>query len=173
MKDVLKEIERVYEQDSKDAAFRALVQVIKAIDTRIGNLESCCNNKPELFVEEETTSLNQHDIDLDDFLIKDFHFIDGFRCLFQLEESMHEVHIGKSNIGLSEKRKALSEAFTNAGWEGDGEINCMIIPGCFTGREDGHNEIVYHVKQSNNGTSWLAIPRSMQLSMPEGWLTED
>jgi hypothetical protein len=30
----------------------------------------------------------------------------------------------------------------------------------------------YHVKQSNNGTSWLAIPNSFAFRMPDGWLNK-
>jgi hypothetical protein len=31
---------------------------------------------------------------------------------------------------------------------------------------------IYHVKQSNNGTSWLAVPKGFRFVMPEGFLAK-
>ncbi len=62
--------------------------------------------------------------------------------------------------------------FQKSGWEGDGEINCIALSPCFSGRDDGWCDIIYHVKQSNNGTSWPAIPKSLKLQLPDGFLTK-
>ena len=37
--------------------------------------------------------------------------------------------------------------------------------------QNNHCGVVYHVKQSNNATSWLAIPNALNLSLRERWLT--
>ena len=70
------------------------------------------------------------------------------------------------------KKEILNKLFSNAGWEGDGEIGCIALAPCFSGSDDGWCDIIYHVKQSNNGTSWLAIPNNLKLSLPEGFLTK-
>jgi TIR domain len=46
-----------------------------------------------------------------------------------------------------------------AGWEGDGEIQVLWLPPFLgAGVEDTYGLCVWHVKQDNNGTSWLASP---------------
>lgn len=48
----------------------------------------------------------------------------------------------------------VAKAFKLAGWEGDGEIGYIWIPPfMLDGGTSG--KCVWHVKQSNNGTSWL------------------
>ena len=51
----------------------------------------------------------------------------------------------------------LRERFLEAGWEGDGEIGMIWIPPFFYGL-DKKGICIWHVKQSNNGTSWLVSP---------------
>lgn len=52
-------------------------------------------------------------------------------------------------------------AFIEAGWEGDGEIGAIWIPPfMFTGGETW-GAFLWHVKQSNNGTSWLCAGRRL------------
>jgi len=109
----------------------------------------------------------------DDHYVIDFQFIDDFRCIRPLSEAVRDPHLDEPDSAESRKkeqqlRSELGALFLEAGWEGDGEINCIFMPPCFLGREDGWSIPVYHVKQSNNGTSWLAIPNDMRLSMPEG-----
>ncbi len=109
----------------------------------------------------------------DEFYVVNFHFIDDFRCIQPLSESI-EDHSSELTMGPEEYeqeehklRAELKDLFLDAGWEGDGEINCIFIPSCFVGRQDGWCETIYHVKQDNNGTSWLAIPNHLKLSLPE------
>jgi hypothetical protein len=48
-----------------------------------------------------------------------------------------------------------AKAFSNAGWEGDGELGVIWIPPfAFEGNDD-YGLHIWHVKQCNNGTSWL------------------
>jgi hypothetical protein len=109
----------------------------------------------------------------DDYYVVDFQFIDDVRCIRPLSEAVRDPHQEEAdsvaNLGKEEKlRSELGALFLAAGWEGDGEINCIFLPPCFLAREDGWCIPVYHVKQSNDGISWLAIPRDMKLSMPKG-----
>jgi hypothetical protein len=106
----------------------------------------------------------------DEVYVVSFSHIDDDRCLRPLVE---DVTGPFSEPGAEEYRKEkdlraeLHLLFRAHGWEGDGEIKCMFLAPCFLDRWDGWCETVYHVKQSNNGTSWLAIPKGMKLSLPE------
>src|SRR4051794_9198187 len=46
-------------------------------------------------------------------------------------------------------------AFIAAGWEGDGFIEAFWIPPFMLPNPDTTGIHIWHVKQSNNGTSWL------------------
>jgi hypothetical protein len=55
--------------------------------------------------------------------------------------------------------EAVRDALQRAGWEGDGTIQMMWLPPFVgAGVEDTSGVFIWHVKQSNNGTSWLASP---------------
>ena len=90
-----------------------------------------------------------------------FHYIDDYRCLRPLSEAVED------RSEEQDLRFELAALFLSAGWEGDGEIGCIFVPPCLIGIDDGWCRIIYHVKQNNNGTSWLAIPKDMRLSLPE------
>jgi hypothetical protein len=125
---------------------------------------------------DEPAYVPEHKSLKDDYYIVDYQHIDDFRCIRPLSEAIGE---GLFDSTSSQERKAeedalraeLTDLFTNAGWEGDGEINCIFIPPCFTDWGDTWCQTVYHVKQSNDGTSWLAVPRNLRLQLPEGFLS--
>jgi hypothetical protein len=109
--------------------------------------------------------------------VVDFHHIDDFRCIRPLSEAVRDPHYDEQEAPANRQeeqqlRSELEAFFTDAGWEGDGEIGCIFVPPCLFGGKDGWCDIIYHVKQSNNGTSWLAIPKDMRLSLPKGWLVQ-
>jgi hypothetical protein len=64
-----------------------------------------------------------------------------------------------------EEKVTLSPAFVQklrmtlkeCGWEGDGRVEAMLVPPFFSS-EGGTNYWfpIFHVKQGNNGTSWIA-----------------
>lgn len=55
--------------------------------------------------------------------------------------------------------KAVSNRLLKEGWEGDGRLGLLWIPPfADTGIEDTHGTYVWHVKQRNNGVSWLLSP---------------
>jgi len=68
-----------------------------------------------------------------------------------------------------EERKIIDDAihlieqrFTEYGWEGDGSIGIMWLPPFVdTGREDTFGTYVWHVKQSNDGISFLACHEAL------------
>ena len=58
-------------------------------------------------------------------------------------------------------RQRLKQALVECGWEGDGRLEAMMFPpwlGTLTGWFP-----VFHIKQSNNGTSWIASERKLTL----------
>lgn len=58
---------------------------------------------------------------------------------------------------LDEYVEAVKRRFKEAGWEGDGTIGIIWLPPFVgVGIEDTWGSYLWHVKQSNNGTSWVA-----------------
>jgi hypothetical protein len=106
------------------------------------------------------------------YRIVSFEHIDDHRCFRPLADAVGEgIFEGNSDKDTREQeeqlRSELAELFRDGGWEGDGEIECFFVPPCFCNRRDTHCETIFHVKQSNNGTSWLAIPRGFRSEMSE------
>lgn len=57
---------------------------------------------------------------------------------------------------VSELITAVRGRFLKEGWEGDGEIGLLWLPPFTdTGTEDTYGTYIWHVKQQNNGISWL------------------
>ena len=110
--------------------------------------------------------------DISNYHVVDFHFIDDGRCLSPLADSNVDGMEPLTKAEIIEKRSLLEKIFKDAGWEGDGDVNCIFLAPCFSGDTDGHCNIIYHVKQSNNGTSWLAIPKWLDLELPTGFLSK-
>lgn len=113
----------------------------------------------------------------EDYYVVDFHHIDDPRCFRPLSEAVCDPHFNEPESADSHQREIalrteLASLFIDAGWEGDGEINCIFVPPCLFDGKDGWCGIVYHVKQINNGTSWLAIPKNMKPSLPDGMIVE-
>lgn len=111
--------------------------------------------------------------------VVDYHHIDDNRCFHPLARDIQDAPFESLAPGENQKREEdlrieLANLFRLAGWEGDGTIECFFVPPCFSSHgDDGDTSCItiYHVKQSNNGTSWLAIPNGFKFRLPEGWLT--
>jgi hypothetical protein len=63
--------------------------------------------------------------------------------------------------------QAIKDAFRQAGWEGDGELTTIWLPPFACPVEDTHGEWLFHVKQSNNGTSFIAAMFDLQDHFPD------
>lgn len=109
--------------------------------------------------------------DVRKYTITRFEHMDDFRCFQSLAvfcegqspfEKPSEHFVG---LLVGELRQRLIEFFKKNGWEGDGEINCIIVPPCFIPEGYSWCETVFHVKQRNNGTSFLALPPGFRLSL--------
>jgi hypothetical protein len=53
---------------------------------------------------------------------------------------------------------ALRAGWTKSGWEGDGEIEFVLLPPYIFDEDEVAWQPVFHVKQENNGTSYVASP---------------
>lgn len=101
-----------------------------------------------------------------DYVVIRYQHVDDHRCFRPLEESLPDQ--GKRSV--QKLKKELEEMFEKAGWEGDGIIKCVFLPPCFFSKSgDNYCEIIYHVKQSNNGTSFFIVPKRLEhtLSFPK------
>lgn len=58
--------------------------------------------------------------------------------------------------------------FEKAGWEGDGDIELIWLPPFVDNCEygDTYGALLWHVKQSNNGTSFIASPIDLTFLKP-------
>jgi hypothetical protein len=91
------------------------------------------------------------------FFVYTFHHVDFMRGL--PPEQVYDLATDNltSGPGTCEALlPAMRDLFTKAGWEGDGQLEVFQIPPFVTIDNDPDGFLVWHVKQSNNGTSWLA-----------------
>jgi hypothetical protein len=108
--------------------------------------------------------LNQNE-----YTVLSYQHIDDKRCFSPLKAAMEPwppIGKGPSDEELEQLHDELSSMSKEAGWEGDGTIGCAFIPPCFVEGDNTWCKTIYHVKQSNDGTSWLAIPKVLRLEDP-------
>lgn len=79
-------------------------------------------------------------------------------------DDLSSIRTPKS-LSLSGNVDEVKIMFKQHGWEGDGEIGLIWLPP-FLGLEEGDADgvFVWHVKQRNNGFSWLASPVELPFS---------
>jgi len=97
------------------------------------------------------------------YYVIDFQHIDDQRAFHSLADAVNgDVE------GLKELTAELERLFRKAGWEGDGTICAFFVPPVFCNRGDTHCSTLYHVKQENNGTSFLAVPKGFRFELEQG-----
>lgn len=93
---------------------------------------------------------------IENYIVYQYQHLDTLAFMRDAKEVLAKCH--QRDQILAHVRKRLSRA----GWEGDGIIQVLWFPPFLgAGVEDTHGIGVWHVKQSNNGTSWLASPVSL------------
>lgn len=98
-------------------------------------------------------SLGESPEEVRDFEVYSYHFIDDKTFIPAAREILKNYPEGYKYIVEAEN------LFKNHGWEGDGELGLIWFPPFIgVGVEDTYGIVCFHVKQSNNGTSWLASP---------------
>jgi hypothetical protein len=97
---------------------------------------------------------------LEGYRVYTYYHIDDYRCLSPLKTAFDEDYEHKcsdDNPYIQVLENHLRDLFEQAGWEGDGQINCIHIPPFLCGDYESHCRTVFHVKQSHRGTSFLAF----------------
>ena len=89
--------------------------------------------------------------DIQNLFVYQYHFLD------YLEYAVDAQRVFANHSRKDDYLRAVKERFQRAGWEGDGVIQFIWLPPFIgVGVEDTHGALLWHVKQLNNGTSWLA-----------------
>ena len=90
------------------------------------------------------------------YFVYQYHHIDYSLFMRSAEEVLSALPNAREII------TDVSQLFREAGWEGDGEIEMIWLPPFVgVGIEDTHGAFLFHVKQSNNGTSFIASPERL------------
>jgi hypothetical protein len=95
-----------------------------------------------------------HPDDVRRLSVYQYHFLDDLSFVRKPEEVFDESKQSDLDAYIDKVR----QHFKDAGWEGDGKIGIIWLPPFVDagGVEDTWGTYIWHVKQSNNGTSWLA-----------------
>jgi hypothetical protein len=95
-----------------------------------------------------------HPEDVRRLSVYQYHFLDDLSFVRKPEEVFDE----SKQTDLDAYIDKVRQHFKDAGWEGDGQIGIIWLPPFVDagGVEDTWGTYIWHVKQSNNGTSWLA-----------------
>jgi hypothetical protein len=106
------------------------------------------------------------------YVLRDYHFIDDWRCVQPLETFYEDSDCGRPKSEVDQLRDKLTQVFKSHGhWEGDGDINCIFLPPFSNPAGYTNCQVVFHVKQYNNGTSFLYLPAYIDCLY--SWLKED
>jgi hypothetical protein len=90
---------------------------------------------------------------VNDFFVYQYQHLDGLTYMQEAEPLFRSHRNGAALIANIKRR------LKAAGWEGDGVLQILWLPPFLgAGIEDTWGVCIWHVKQSNNGTSWLASP---------------
>lgn len=85
--------------------------------------------------------------------VYEYTFLDDLEFIRPIEEYLQYLSEAEKERYIG----ALKTLFLNHGWEGDGELGVIWLPPFIgIGVEDTHGHYIFHVKQNNNGISWLA-----------------
>ena len=101
-------------------------------------------------------SLGETPEEVREFHVYTYHFIDDGKFIPRAKEVLASYPNGNKYI------KEAEVLLKNHGWEGDGDMGLIWFPPFIgVGVEDTYGFVCFHVKQSNNGTSWLASPEQL------------
>jgi len=91
------------------------------------------------------------------YKVYQYHFLDDLSFIKSPNELTGFFEFYDEEHTIEDYLKEVSLLFKNNGWEGDGKIGIIWIPPFINkDLEDTFGTYIWHVKQSNNGTSFLA-----------------
>lgn len=92
-----------------------------------------------------------------DLIVLQYEHID----YLDLSLDPHKIYGKKQKVDKA--IAAVKKIFLKNGWEGDGNIGLIWIPPFLDqSNDDNYGNLVWHVKQSNNGTSFLGFYKPIQ-----------
>lgn len=113
-------------------------------------------------LENMLASLGETPEDVRDFFVYSYHFIDDRLFFLNARETLGEFPDGYAIVREAEM------LLKRHGWEGDGTLELLWLPPFMgVGVEDTYGVVCFHVKQSNNGTSWFASKYALPLESLE------
>lgn len=90
-------------------------------------------------------------------VVLQYTFIDDHSAILKPEQIFNQ------NSNLEHAIESVKKSFIEAGWEGDGTIGLIWIPPFLDqASEDNFGDYIWHVKQSNNGISFLGFFNPIQ-----------
>lgn len=96
------------------------------------------------------------------YYVYSYRFLDDLRFVrdpIKATDEWNKLYPFEEVNNISELITSVREKFLREGWEGDGEIGLLWLPPfADTGTEDTFGTYIWHVKQQNNGISWLLSP---------------
>ena len=101
--------------------------------------------------------MNYEDLFTEEITVISYQHIDDSECFLKPRETLS---FSSESIALLEKVKGV---FKKSGWEGDGDIGLIWIPPFFyipasdNYSETSYGTYIWHVKQHNNGTSFIGF----------------
>lgn len=98
-----------------------------------------------------------HIDEIDKLHVYTYTFLDDHTAIILSERLYGMIAMYGDQCRIFEFINRIKELFLSKGWEGDGEIGLIWLPPFVdVGVEDTYGNYIWHVKQRNNGTSWLA-----------------
>jgi len=92
-----------------------------------------------------------------DLIVLQYEHIDFYEFL----KLPRDVYSNDANLDLAIEK--VKKIFKRNGWEGDGEITILWLPPFLDQADDeNYGTLVWHVKQNNNGTSFLGFSEVIQ-----------
>ncbi len=92
-------------------------------------------------------------ISIKSYHIYSYTFLDDLSCV----KAPHDYFAYEEKYKIDDAIRLVSERFKEYGWEGDGSIGIIWLPPFVdVGIEDTWGSCIWHVKQQNNGISFLA-----------------
>ncbi|ADK81924.1 hypothetical protein [Sediminispirochaeta smaragdinae] len=103
--------------------------------------------------------ISEINMNLDEYNFYTFQFVDELRYFFTPEQVFNK------NDAFNNFIENLKVKFRDCGWEGDGELNIGWLPPFLDESIDpNYGNIYWHIKQDNNGYSFIASPSTFYSS---------
>nr|DAX17311.1 MAG TPA: hypothetical protein [Caudoviricetes sp.] len=97
-----------------------------------------------------------------DYYVYAYEHVDDNRMMLSLDEYKKEFSTKSDEAFDSELENIIKPLLRQAGWEGDGVVQMTWIPPFCTSYYATSGFFVYHVKQINNGTSYIYSPYELE-----------